>query len=306
MPWTRTYCGIVFVFLLLFSFPLQAIATATWTATAAPAIQEIGYSENTATFSSVNIGTASSGRIVVVGVGNDSSDFTPNAAVKSVTIGGISATLAATTTGNGAGIWYANVPTGTTANIVLTGGTSNFGLIGIQVGILTGVLATPSSIGLNNDNYNGGSAAPTITATVSSGGVGVILFNEEEGSPLQVPAWANATADSYVHDETGNTMQVILAHTFSAGSQTATLNSSSASTYLYQYNAGVAATWAPAPTKKTTIGHLKSTCSIGSQIAGGYCRGYLVASPGSLSSFTVPADWSGDNNIQTIRRRRQR
>jgi len=40
------------------------------------------------------------------------------------------------------------------------------------------------------------------------------------------------------------------------------------------------------------IGH----CDFGTHTSTGKCRGYLTASPGSLLTWTVPADWNNSNN----------
>lgn len=72
----------------------------------------------TFTFTSVSIGTASSTRYVVVAMIAQGASASPT----SVTVGGISATsaAAAVTSSNRAELWIAAVPTGTTANIVVT------------------------------------------------------------------------------------------------------------------------------------------------------------------------------------------
>ena len=116
----------------------------TWTPTAAPAVQYLAFpSPDTATFSNVNIGAASSGRIVVVGVGDENAVHCP---LSGVTIGTTSATEATTTTDGAASLWYANVASGTSTNIVVTCSTvDSFQSVGIQVGTLTGATSTPSS-----------------------------------------------------------------------------------------------------------------------------------------------------------------
>jgi hypothetical protein len=76
---------------------------------------------NTFTFSNVNIGQPVAGRVVAVAVACDNGNLT-GGNVSAVTIGGVTA-LKAVENGNGvvgSSIWYAVVPTGTTANIVVT------------------------------------------------------------------------------------------------------------------------------------------------------------------------------------------
>jgi hypothetical protein len=89
-------------------------------------IGNVGDANNlsTYTFTSASIGTASLNRLVVVAVGNQSSSG--GVTLNSVTIGGINATKARSDASANSGvtstteIWYAIVPTGTTATIVCT------------------------------------------------------------------------------------------------------------------------------------------------------------------------------------------
>lgn len=71
----------------------------------------------TYTFASQAIGTAASDRYVIVGVAGSNTASEPS----SVTIGGVSATKAVGTAGgnHSAGLWVANVPSGSTASIVV-------------------------------------------------------------------------------------------------------------------------------------------------------------------------------------------
>src|SRR5205823_5493559 len=76
------------------------------------------------TFTAANIGTASSDRIVVVTFGNYKAASSASGDFSGVTIGGITATKAAGGTGTvnrtDVDIWYALVPIGTRANIVVS------------------------------------------------------------------------------------------------------------------------------------------------------------------------------------------
>ena len=106
------------------------------------------------TFSSQAIGTASSDRVVAVGVtaGNSA------AGVSTLTVGGVSAVKAIDVTNNTeAELWYASVPSGTTADIVVTF-SSGKGRCGIGVWALTGV----TGVGATNT-----STSSTATLTVS-------------------------------------------------------------------------------------------------------------------------------------------
>ena len=115
-------------------------------------------SQSSYTFSSQAIGTASSDRVVVVGVsaGNSPAD------VSSMTIGGVGAAHAVSQTNSTeTEIWYATVPTGTTASVVVnfSGGK---GRCGIGVWALTGV----SGVGSKKLTSSGSNA---ITVTPNAG-----------------------------------------------------------------------------------------------------------------------------------------
>jgi len=79
------------------------------------------FSSGTVTFNSVSIGAASSDRVIALYIGGGFSGA--DQYVSSVTIGGISASEAVRTNGGSNfrhnSIWYATVPTGTTATIVV-------------------------------------------------------------------------------------------------------------------------------------------------------------------------------------------
>ena len=94
----------------------------------------------TYTFSNQAIGTASSDRVVIVNFGS-LKDTSATFSVTSVTIGGVAATQihsAQTQTSFGLSSYYATVPTGTTANIVIVH-SANMNRVGIQVVTTTNV-----------------------------------------------------------------------------------------------------------------------------------------------------------------------
>jgi hypothetical protein len=230
-------------------------AGALWTATAAPAIQDLS-GASTATFSNVNIGTAWSDRMVVVGVANNSCCTNP---ITSLTINGISATEATTTTSYADSIWYASVPTSTSATIILNT-SGHISQWGIQVGQLTGASSSPYATAVHDSNYV---ADPqTVTAVVPTRGVGVVFAATVSNvTTPEVPVWTNAVGDSYSHDETGNTMQAILAHTTTAGSDTPSLSSASASTYGNSGSAMAMVTWGPTTNNGPTFDNIASAAT---------------------------------------------
>lgn len=140
------------------------------------------------TFTSVAIGTATSDRIVIVVVQSETS------VVTGVTVGGVSATKAVeeSTIISGLQIWYAAVPSGTTANIVLSaGGTLNN--TGIVVYSATGITAAPTQ---TKTVVNNTGASPTNLAslTIPATGFGVAAY--AIASTASSIAFTNATSDA--------------------------------------------------------------------------------------------------------------
>ncbi len=187
----------------------------TFTPTDNPANQSIGNASSTALFPGVNIGTPSSDRIVVVAV-----SLVANYAAQNVTIGGISATEATGTIESNStsqSIWYASVPTGTSADITVnvSNGCCELNAIGIAVGTLTGATATPTSLDTVTSAYN--PDPQTIPITVPSNGVGIVMLGGRADSTPTT--WSNATGD-YTTGTAGTSITVSLAHTYNAGSDT--------------------------------------------------------------------------------------
>jgi hypothetical protein len=114
------------------------------------------------TFSSQAIGTASSDRVIAVGVSAGNSP----AGVSTLTVGGVSAVKAIDATNSTeTELWYASVPSGTTADIVVTF-SSGKGRCGIGVWALTGV----TGVGATNT-----STSSTATLTVSGRTKDIVL-----------------------------------------------------------------------------------------------------------------------------------
>lgn len=121
------------------------------------------------TFNSVAIGNAAADRLVVVSPGASSTQH-----VTAVTIGGVSATAHTDTSGGDPSceIWSATVPTGTTAQIVVTlSGSAN--RMGMGVWTITDLnSATP----IDSDKVQGGStnASRSLTVNVEEDGVVIV------------------------------------------------------------------------------------------------------------------------------------
>ncbi len=127
----------------------------------------------THTFSSKAIGTAAADRIVVVAVGASNSG---GETVASMTIGGISATKIsdAQNTAGTSELWAAVVPTGTTADIVVTFTGSNNGHCAISVFAVTNADSTASDTGSST-------ATPPSTTLdiVNNGGAIGVAWNHD-------------------------------------------------------------------------------------------------------------------------------
>tara|TARA_R110000772_G_scaffold233395_1_gene344960 strand:+ start:105 stop:773 length:669 start_codon:yes stop_codon:yes gene_type:complete len=132
-------------------------------------------SQSSYTFSSQAIGTASSDRVVVVGVtaGNSPAD------VSSMTIGGVGAAHAVSRTNSTeTEIWYATVPTGTTASVVVnfSGGK---GRCGIGVWALTGV----SGVGATNSST---SSTSTLTVSGNEKDIVIVMWGGKDNSSVSM------------------------------------------------------------------------------------------------------------------------
>lgn len=147
------------------------------------------------TFSAVAIGTAASDRYVVAGFYARGVNGTPS--ISSVTIGGVSAAQAVVVSRNESGniwdivaIYSANVPTGTTADIVVTYNLSQL-RCAYAVGTANGINGTASDTVTDVD---GGTTGVTLSGLIdlASGGVLLAIAGTAE-VPVGGATWTNAT-----------------------------------------------------------------------------------------------------------------
>ncbi|WP_214385512.1 hypothetical protein [Aminobacter anthyllidis] len=191
-------------------------ASPTFNKTAGPAWQNIANGSSVATFSATAIGTADAGRYVVVGVGLHAA---ATKVVTGITVGGVALTKAIESTDASykSSLWYGNVPTGTTADIVVTV-TAAFAIsyIGIVVAEMTLPTPTPTATAMRADSYTG--SAGSVSLTVPSSGIGVIVAMVTKGvGTADVGTWTNATEDY----ETISTVYALgFAHTTTTGALT--------------------------------------------------------------------------------------
>lgn len=185
----------------------------TWIKTANPAVQASG--ATSFTFSAQALGSAAADRLTVVIVN------THTAVATAVTVGGLSATKAVEESAaiSGLQIWYVDTNALTTSeDIVVSSGATMTNVV-IQVGKLTGAVATPTATQSAN---NGASDPSTITATVPSSGVGLAAIAT---SVAVTGSWANATEDYNSFAKDTNDESLVLANTTTAGSQTPSYSS---------------------------------------------------------------------------------
>jgi hypothetical protein len=123
------------------------------------------------TFTAMSIGTASSTRRVFVAIAAPSTSTALNPAIDAVSIGGVSATLYGTrrhtsNTYHEVSFWYADVSSGTTADVVVTGATGH----NRASMTVAGVWTLDNSLLLNNqptdDAFDNTASAGTLTASL--------------------------------------------------------------------------------------------------------------------------------------------
>lgn len=152
----------------------------------------------TYTFSSQSFGVADTNRVIAVSIGTRVNNGGTNQ-VSSVTIGGISATLAIRSAAAGTGfglseIWYASVPTGTTGTVVVNTATTAARCI---IGIYRIITTTPAPTNTASNSVSN-SASPfslNATLTVPTGGAGIGIGFDRFGGVGADWTWTNATED---------------------------------------------------------------------------------------------------------------
>lgn len=148
------------------------------------------------TFSSVSFGAADSNRVIAV-----AAFLAVNSDISDVTIGGVTGTLAGSQIIVGdtsfidyrAGIWYAEVPTGTSGSIVITGsGTTNANQASIGVWRIITANSTPSATASDADDAD---ATNAVSLTIPTDGCGIAWGFAFATSGLTGGTWTNLTED---------------------------------------------------------------------------------------------------------------
>ncbi len=130
------------------------------------------------TFTGKAIGPAASDRYVFVGTMQHAATRT----VSSMTVGGVSASLVVRQQGGSitSELWMANVPTGTTATIVVTWSGSVDLFCGIGVWSATGLIST-TPVATGGDVVN---TDPTLTLSSTPGGFGISVADHPQTAGL--------------------------------------------------------------------------------------------------------------------------
>lgn len=202
-----------------------------WTKTANPAIQ--AGTANPQSFTSVNIGTAASDRIVIVCAGQNS-----NGPINALTINGVSATKAVDSTATGGSetsLWYLNVTSGTSATIDLTSNSAFPGFVGIAVGTINTATATPGTTTSNpGASFRNDPQTTAASVTVPSNGIAVLCAATTNVNAT--PTYNNWNADYNI--VSGTSFQLLLGNLSTTGTP-------SVSGFAFSDFGVVAAPWGP-------------------------------------------------------------
>lgn len=157
------------------------------------------------TFTAMSIGTASADRVVIATIGVDGN--ATNGVISGVTIGGVTATkrsfVDANANGFGTYIYEAAVPTGTTANVVISCNGFPSG-IACALGIITGGASFSAQ---TTAAYAAVADPHGLTTTVPANGVGIFLTLVDRTT---TPSYTNATGYANI-DHSGNSASDLLA-----------------------------------------------------------------------------------------------
>lgn len=202
--------------------------------------QNVTNNGTTVTFTNQAIGTAASNRLVFVGVSDvDLSGIGNNN--PTCTIGGVTATQVgyiadSSSSLNHDAFWYwALVPTGTTATIILNYSGSTGDLqnqwVGIAVYNVTGASTTSPIATTATNSAGSGHATTSASITIASGNELIAFADQVSGASLSFTSWTNATAVTNQIYNTGTKIGTASATSTTAGAPavTATWSSSSAS-----------------------------------------------------------------------------
>lgn len=207
----------------------------------------------TYTFSSQSLGDAASDRVIVVQAAGSS---TGTGGVASLTIGGVSATLideqATSNPADTTSMWYAEVPTGTTGDVVVTFNALN-ARCGIGLWRLTGVTVTPYDTGKDTDPAtSGANPVASTTIDVETGGI-IIASAYSSNSGTTTPptyAWTGITEN---YETVAESKSVVSGGLNSSGTAATGKTITSTLTTDNSRIAMVVASWSPTAVSSTFI-----------------------------------------------------
>lgn len=197
---------------------VTAAAPATFTFQTPPAVQtSVGAS--TATFSA-NIGTATSDRIVVVGIQHTGGGIT----ISGITIAGTSANKVYNDAGAKQYLFELKETSHSGAQNIVVSGSGNFTDIGIIVGTLTGLTdSVPAGVNLVSAVYNNtGTGTNGFSAdgvTIPSGGIGVFICGSSGLGGSTSVTFAGTAGGEDTHFVFGGSVEIAMAHVSASGSQ---------------------------------------------------------------------------------------
>lgn len=230
------------------------------------------------TFTGADIGAADADRLVFVFICGQTT--APTFDITAVTVGGVGASCALKAYGDNSTftqVWFANVPTGTTANIALTHSATTF-IGGIAVYRVLGVdVANP----FDNVNWNvidtAGGIAAAIDVPATSGTMAAALTGYS-GSPT-TSSWTNITEDVDLSADPG----IGLIANFTAASRTDV--------------SGVGALTVTATPVSEDAGSDKSIAAV----VVSDTPDVWIAITATDTAWAVPADWNNaDNSVHVI------
>jgi hypothetical protein len=176
------------------------------------------------TYPTPNFGATDPNRVVVVGLGSRTANAT---AITSVSVNGTSASLVAAGAANVSAdgtarveIWQATGVSGTSGNIVVNWGEAQNRSFITVYRVVTGTTAATAATGVAS---NSADSLTTPAYTVPSGGCGINVYANRNGSPNTV-TWSGTTITKDVDVSIASTSEMSSASNFVAGSVTITAN----------------------------------------------------------------------------------
>jgi len=188
----------------------------------------------TKTFSSVSLGQARSDRLIVVVVGAIRGDATGNRRIASATIAGVTATIVSNTNpyrASVAAIIYAEVPTGTAGDVVVTfegDSTSNVMASDATIGVYA-IYDAKSTTPVDSDNAF---ATTTPSVTIDTAARGAAIFMCSGGFNSTSISWSSGVTQNFLVTEATNRVRSAASTQTSSTNITATATVTGANGFM--------------------------------------------------------------------------